>query len=104
MGRRHAEPAARVSLGDAPDAAGFTGRESRRRPGYPKSRRFRIRAVELRSNPGNYLCDGYGSDCAYSALHLSWTLAERVLGQLASVTSRSVRLASPCSSSSFVAA
>ena len=37
-------------------------------------------------------------------VHLSWTLGERILRQSASVTSRSVNLASPCSSRSFVTA
>ena len=52
MDRRHAEPAARVGLGDAPAAAGLYrpslggGLASRR------SRQFHLRAVVLRGNPG----------------------------------------------------
>ena len=46
----------------------------------------------------------YGSSCSYTALQRSWTLAHRTLGQLASVTSSSVRFASPCSWMSLVPA
>ena len=38
----------------------------------------------------------YKASLSNTALHRSWILAERAFGQLASVCSRSVILASPC--------
>jgi hypothetical protein len=52
--------------------------------------------LRFRAFPGGGVGGNYTASLSNTALHRSWMLAERAFGQLASVCSRSVSLASPC--------